>query len=156
MNAPSLAKWILLATPLMFSGCRTSNSVTPIGGTVEPGRDNGAGDGALLVQGQGSYDAPPHLFSPRPHPPRTRMDPPAANLSALPKLVNRIDRCYGSERPDHVATPLPRQPRPVRPRGGRGDRPDRHREPGRARRAAGRTGHEHRRDAPAARPQGAG
>lgn len=114
MNAPSFAKWILLATPLMLAGCRTSSSVAPIGGTVGP--DNGAGNGALLVQGQGTYDAPPHLFSPRPHPPHTRSDPPPANLSALPKLVNRIDRCYGGDRSPGIATgPQPPRPRPVSP-----------------------------------------
>ena len=111
MNAPSFAKWILLATPLMFSGCRNAPSVTPIGGTVEPGGGNG--DGALVVQGQGSYDAPPHLFSPRPHPPRAHTDPPPANLASLPKLINRIDRCYGSERQDKLAGP---SPRPVTPK----------------------------------------
>lgn len=112
MNAPSFAKWILLATPLMFSGCRTASSVTPIGGTVEPGGDGGGGQGAMLVQGQGSYDAPPHLFSPRPHPAHRRSDPPAPNLGALPKLVNRIDRCYGVEHKPSIAQ---RGPQPVKP-----------------------------------------
>ena len=37
MNAPSVMKWILLAMPLMVAGCRSTSSVTPIGGTVEPG-----------------------------------------------------------------------------------------------------------------------
>jgi len=115
MNAPSFAKWILLATPLMFSGCRSTPTVTPIGGTVEPG-----GDGALLVQGQGSYDAPPHLFSPRPHPARAHRDPPAANLASLPKLVNRMDRCYGGERQDKIAGPSPRPVTPKRSSGYQG------------------------------------
>ncbi len=115
MHAPTYAKWILLATPLMFCGCRSSQGVTPIGGTVEPAD---RGDGALLVQGQGSYDAPPHLFSPRPHPPHTRSDPAAANLAALPKLVNRINQCYASERSPELATGNPRppsRPRPAKP-----------------------------------------
>ena len=102
MNAPFFAKWILLATPLVFSGCRTASTVTPIGGTVEPGGDGG-GQGALLVQGQGTYDAPPHTFSPRPHPAHRRSDAPAPNLALLPKLVDRIDRCYGVERKPSVA-----------------------------------------------------
>jgi len=98
MNAPTYFKWILLATPLVVGGCK-SGDVTPIGGTVPPdGGGGGGGQGALLVQGQGTYDAPPHKFSPRPHPPHTRTDPPAPNLAALPKLVNRIDRCYGGEK----------------------------------------------------------
>ena len=108
MNAPSFAKWILLSLPLCFVGCRTGSNVTPIGGTVEPGGQGG--NGALLVQGQGAYEAPPHLFSPRPHPPHQRFDPPAPNLSALPKLVNRIDRCYGGERPQPIASNGPKPP----------------------------------------------
>jgi hypothetical protein len=117
MNAPSIAKWILIATPLMFAGCRTSSSVAPIGGTVGP---DGGGNGALLVQDQGNYDAPPHLFSPRPHPPHTRSDPAPANIAALPKLVNRIDRCYGSERAEIAGHAPPPTPRPVKPRGNGG------------------------------------
>lgn len=113
MNAPSFAKWILLSLPLCFVGCRTGSNVTPIGGTVEPGGQGG--NGALLVQGQGAYEAPPHLFSPRPHPPHQRFDPPAPNLSALPKLVNRIDRCYGGERPQPIASNGPKPP--PRPKG---------------------------------------
>ncbi|MBK7827638.1 VWA domain-containing protein [Nannocystis sp.] len=109
MNAPSIAKWILLSLPLCFVGCRTGSTVTPIGGTVDPGQ--GGGNGALLVQGQGAYEAPPHLFSPRPHPAHTRVDPPAPNLNALPKLVNHIDRCYGGEHPQPIASG-PRQPTP--------------------------------------------
>ena len=110
MNAPSVMKWILLAMPLMVS-CRSTSSVTPIGGTVEPGGGGGGGgggQGALLVQS--GYEAPPHLFSPRPHPPHVRGDAPAANLASLPKLVNRIDRCYGSAAPDSIAGPS--RPRP--------------------------------------------
>ena len=36
MNAPSFAKWILVAMPMMFSGCRTGSTVAPIGGTPIP------------------------------------------------------------------------------------------------------------------------
>lgn len=115
MNAPSFAKWILLSLPLCFVGCRTGSSVTPIGGTVGP--DQNGGNGALLVQGQGAYEAPPHLFSARPHPPHQRFDPPAPNLNALPKLVNHIDRCYGSDRPQPLASSSgsrqPTKPKPV-------------------------------------------
>ncbi len=95
MNSPSLLQWILLTTPLLLAGCRTSQGVTPIGGTVGP---DGSGQGALVVQGQGTYDAPPHQFSPRPHPPRVRSNPPPPNLAALPKMVDRIDKCYGVQR----------------------------------------------------------
>lgn len=95
MNASAVFKWILVATPLLVGGCKTGSNVTPIGGTVDPGGGGGGGQGALLVQGQGTYEASPHTFNPRPHPARTRVDPPAPNLASLPKLVNRIDRCYG-------------------------------------------------------------
>ena len=113
MNAPSVMKWILLSLPLMVSGCRSASSVTPIGGTVEPGGGGGqgGGQGALLVQS--GYEAPPHLFSPRPHPSRLRGDAPAPNLAGLPKLVNRMDRCYGSASPPSIAQPRP-TPRPVK------------------------------------------
>ena len=106
MHASSLAQWILVATPLLFSGCRAPSTVTPVEGAVEP-----AGEGALVAQGQGDYQGPPHLFTPRPHPPRAHADPPAVDLARLPKLVNRIDRCYGSERPPELARP---QSRPKR------------------------------------------
>lgn len=87
-------KWILLATPIVLSGCRSS-SVAPIG-TVTP--DGGGNGNPNLASGQGdiAYEAPPHRFSPRQHPPRVRTDPPAANLSLLPKMVLRMDQCYGS------------------------------------------------------------
>lgn len=111
MNAPSVMKWILLAMPLMVSGCRGASNVTPIGGTVEPGGGQGGGQGALLVQS--GYEAPPHLFSPRPHPSHVRSDPPAPNLAGLPKLVNRIDRCYGGPPEPSIAQPSSR-PRPVK------------------------------------------
>jgi hypothetical protein len=112
MNASAVFKWILVATPLMVGGCKTSSNVTPIGGTVEPG-GGGGGQGALLVDGTGNYEAPPHTFSPRPHPAHTRMDPPAPNLASLPKLVNRIDRCYGGEKKQVAAPSGPLQPRPT-------------------------------------------
>ncbi|WAS90108.1 vWA domain-containing protein [Nannocystis punicea] len=85
-------KWILLATPLALTQCRSS-SVTPIG-TVTPGGN----DNVMLAHGQGdvAYEAPPHTFSPRPHPPRSRGDAPPPNLAALPKMVSRIDQCYGA------------------------------------------------------------
>lgn len=84
-------KWILLATPLALTQCRSS-SVAPIG-TVAPG----GGDDVMLAHGQGdvAYEAPPHTFSPRPHPPRSHSDAPPPNLAALPKMVVRSDQCYG-------------------------------------------------------------
>lgn len=119
MNAPSMMKWILLAMPLVVSGCRSTASVTPIGGTVEPGGGQGGGQGALLVQS--GYEAPPHLFSPRPHPSHRRSDAPAPNLAALPKLVNRIDRCYGAPpAPTPIAQPRPRPVQPTKNSGSSG------------------------------------
>ncbi|MBZ5711546.1 vWA domain-containing protein [Nannocystis pusilla] len=84
-------KWILLATPLALTQCRSS-SVAPIGTVTPDGNDNGN-----LAHGQGNvaYEAPPHTFSPRPHPPRSRGDAPPPNLAALPKMVQRMDQCYG-------------------------------------------------------------
>ncbi len=113
MNAPSVMKWILLAMPLVVS-CRSTSSVTPIGGTVEPGGGDGGGQGALLVQNR-AYEAPPHLFAARPHPSHVRGDAPAANLASLPKLVNRIDRCYGGPPEPSIAQPGPKRPRPKKP-----------------------------------------
>lgn len=95
-------KWILLATPIALSGCRAS-TVAPIG-AVNPGGGEG---GPMLAQGQGdvAYEGPPHSFSPRPHPPRTRTDPPPPDLARLPKLVLRLDQCYAPEREAQVASP---------------------------------------------------
>jgi Ca-activated chloride channel family protein len=114
-------KWILLATPIVLSGCRSS-SVAPIG-TVTP--DGGGNGNVNLASGQGNiaYEAPPHTFSPRQHPPRVRTDPPPANLSLLPKMVLRMDQCYGggsSDKPviaqgggQYKPPPAPR-PKPVK------------------------------------------
>ncbi|MDC0718866.1 vWA domain-containing protein [Nannocystis bainbridge] len=84
-------KWILLATPIALTQCRSS-AVTPIGTVTPDGNNN-----VMLAHGQGdvAYEAPPHTFSPRPHPPRSRGDAPPPNLAALPKMVSRIDQCYG-------------------------------------------------------------
>lgn len=116
-------KWILLlATPLALTNCR-SNTVAPIG-TVTP-NDPGNGNNVMLAQGQGglAYEAPPHIFTPRQHPARGRFDPPAPDLARLPKMVQRMDQCYGSPRPaiasNQGGQPIapnkpapPKQPRP--------------------------------------------
>ena len=93
-------KWILLATPLALVSCR-SNTVAPIG-TVTPGDPNGNNNGNVsLAQGQGglAYEAPPHLFTPRQHPARSHFDPPPPDIARLPKLVQRMDQCYGGGSP---------------------------------------------------------
>lgn len=119
-------KWILLATPLALTNCRSS-TVAPIG-TVTP--DGNGNNNVMLAQGQGNvaYEAPPHTFSPRQHPPRLRTDPPAPNLAALPKMTLRMDQCYGSSspaiahsggNPGPIAqnSPRPRPPaKPVQPK----------------------------------------
>ena len=88
-------KWILLATPIVMSGCRSS-TVAPIG-TVTPDGNGTGNNNVMLAQGQGNlaYEAPPHTFSPRQHPPRLRTDPPAPNLAALAKMTLRMEQCYG-------------------------------------------------------------
>ncbi|PCC74600.1 von Willebrand factor type A domain-containing protein [Nannocystis exedens] len=84
-------KWILLATPLALTQCRSS-AVAPIGTVTPDGNNN-----VMLAHGQGdvAYEGPTHTFSPRPHPPRHRSDAAPPNLAALPKMVSRIDQCYG-------------------------------------------------------------
>ncbi|MCY1058590.1 VWA domain-containing protein [Nannocystis sp. SCPEA4] len=101
-------KWILLATPLALTQCRSS-SVAPIGTVTPDGNDNGN-----LAHGQGNvaYEAPPHTFSARPHPPRSRSDAPPPNLAALPKMVQRMDQCYGGSG-GAVATGGPRGGSPI-------------------------------------------
>lgn len=113
-------KWILLATPLALTQCRSS-SVTPIGTVTPDGNNN-----VMLAHGQGdvAYEAPPHTFSARPHPPRNRSDAPPPNLAALPKMVSRIDQCYGpsggaiaSGGPSGGAIPKPiKKPAPPKPK----------------------------------------
>ncbi|MCY0993402.1 VWA domain-containing protein [Nannocystis sp. ILAH1] len=113
-------KWILLATPLALTQCRSS-SVTPIGTVTPDGNNN-----VMLAHGQGdvAYEAAPHTFSARPHPPRNRSDAPPPNLAALPKMVSRIDQCYGpsggaiaSGGPSGGAIPKPiKKPAPPKPK----------------------------------------
>lgn len=118
-------KWILLATPIALSGCRSS-TVAPIG-TVTPDGNGTGNNNVMLAQGQGNvaYEAPPHLFSPRQHPPRMRTDPPAPNLAALPKMTLRLDQCYGGSpviaqggggTPGPIAQNKPRPKPPSKPK----------------------------------------
>lgn len=110
-------KWILLATPIALTQCRSS-AVTPIGTVTPDGNNN-----VMLAHGQGdvAYEAPPHTFSPRPHPPRSRGDAPPPNLAALPKMVSRIDQCYGpsggavATGSSPIARP-PKKPAPPQPK----------------------------------------
>ncbi|MCP4676406.1 MAG: VWA domain-containing protein [Deltaproteobacteria bacterium] len=79
------------------------------GDVQEPGREPGeqgttriAGDPGPQVEPEPTppqlrpYDAPPHVFSPRSHPPRHRYgDPAPPNLRSLPRLKMKYNKCFG-------------------------------------------------------------
>ena len=99
---------ILLTLPLALPGCRTSGTVTPIvgGGTGAEG-GSGGGDPIAVDPGNAFYTGPAHVFTPRAHPSHARpMSPPPPDLRSLPRLVDRVDQCYGRARPK----PTPKRP----------------------------------------------
>ncbi len=52
--------------------------------------------------------APPHVFTPRAHPPRVHAPPPAPNLASLPALVDRTQECFSIPQQDEGWAPPPR------------------------------------------------
>ena len=94
--------WVAaLAAPLMLGGCQAKQ------GPVAPGDPNTGGGYPITVSDPGDqgYNAPPHHFNPRQHPPRNRPGaPPPPDLASLPKLVNHIDQCYGRSREPAIAS----------------------------------------------------
>ncbi len=93
--------WVALAAPALLLGCQAKQ------GPVAPDNPNATGgDYPVTVSAphETGYNAPPHLFSPRQHPPRERPGAaPPPDLASLPKLVNRIDQCYGRTRRPAIA-----------------------------------------------------
>ncbi|MBX7077671.1 MAG: VWA domain-containing protein [Nannocystaceae bacterium] len=71
----------------------------------------GSGGNALAFSG--GADDPPHVFTARQHPPRTRPAPAAVDIAALPRFVDRSTQCFsnGSEEVKPIAGP-PHRPRP--------------------------------------------
>ncbi len=59
--------------------------------------------GALALQN--GADDPPHVFTPRPHPPRTRPAPPPVDVSAMPRMVERSAQCFAGDKDDQIAAP---------------------------------------------------
>lgn len=70
-------------------GCGSATGAGPKGG------------GALALQ-QGA-DEPPHVFTARSHPPRSRPAPPPVDVSAMPRMVERSAQCFAGDREDVVA-----------------------------------------------------
>ena len=109
-DALSMRTWlpsILLVAPLALAGCRPGGSVSPI-------VDGGGGTGGVVQPGGDAlYVAPAHVFSPRPHPPRSRPYAPPPAMAALPGMVERLEQCYPELRPRP-------EPKPVTKRGGGG------------------------------------
>jgi len=111
---------ILLTLPLALPGCRTSGTVTPIvgGGTGAEG-GGGTEDPLAVDPGNAFYTGPAHVFTPRTHPSHARtMPPPPPDLRSLPRLVDRVDQCYGRARPRPSPTrgPVTKPNKPKRPK----------------------------------------
>lgn len=91
----------LLCCLALAAACGTSNSASPTTGTATP------------LSAAAKDEAPPHRFSPRPHPARVRPAIPAPRLASLPAMIDRIDQCMPPPepmRPPPVATkPPPRK-----------------------------------------------
>ncbi len=76
-------------------GCGSAGpgSVEIAGGDVSDGSDARIAGGG---EGGAAYDAPPHRFEPRSHPPhRQPAAPPPPDLSSLPPLKLALGRCFG-------------------------------------------------------------
>jgi len=54
---------------------------------------------------QNGADDPPHVFTARSHPPRTRPAPPPVDVSAMPRMVERSAQCFAGGADDQIAAP---------------------------------------------------
>lgn len=74
------------------------------------GSASGAGTkkGGPLVLQNGAED-PPHVFTARAHPPRTRSAPPPVDVSAMPRMVERSAQCFAGDKDDEVPAPKKRR-----------------------------------------------
>jgi Ca-activated chloride channel family protein len=103
----SHAAWIrttsLLATlGWLATGCGTS-SASAVGPTKAP------------QAGATAEGPPPHVFTPRPHPPRVHEQPPAPDLAALPAMIDRTRTCFAVEVPEDSGwAPPPTRHRPTK------------------------------------------
>ncbi|MEM6995632.1 MAG: VWA domain-containing protein [Myxococcota bacterium] len=87
---------------LIAAACGTTSTATTGPGANQP----------LAVAEAG--EAPPHVFTPRPHPARQHLAPPAPDLASMPRLVDRTQQCLGVERA--IAKPRPSPPPTRKPR----------------------------------------
>lgn len=84
------AHWIRstsLLTALTFA------AVVPACGTSAA--SSTSGPQAPLAVAAAEQGPPPHVFTPRSHPPRQRVAPPQPELASLPRLVDHSDACFG-------------------------------------------------------------
>jgi Ca-activated chloride channel homolog len=90
---------MLIATVFVTAGCGAAVS----GGSGEGGKAQVAGGTTAVTAGQ-AYDAPATVFTPRSHPPRSRLSStPAPSLASLPALKMRLNECFGIREKDEAA-----------------------------------------------------
>jgi Ca-activated chloride channel family protein len=84
----------MIAMLALSLGCGSSSALGP---------DRDGGNLALA----GGAEDPPHVFTARTHPPRTRPAPAKVDVAALPRLVERSTQCFstGFEEPQPIAAP---------------------------------------------------
>lgn len=110
MKRAAIAVW---ATFFVLASCgpaiQTNGGETGAGGTRIAGSDGGS-----------TYDAPPHKFSPRKHPPHRRVwDSGSLDLSAMPALKMRMGKCYGMYEKEDAKIAAPAKPPASRPGSGK-------------------------------------
>ncbi|MFO8073850.1 MAG: VWA domain-containing protein [Polyangia bacterium] len=85
-------------TILGFAAVQGCGSAGPGSAEIAGGDVAGGSDAKIAGGGEGdaAYDAPPHRFEPRSHPPHRRpAAPPPPDLSSLPPVKLALGRCFG-------------------------------------------------------------